>query len=59
MYEEMREEDIWESRDRKVSKRRKIKNLNKNYGPVTAKKTKKPRVTENRKLEDLDLDEIY
>lgn len=59
MYEEMGEYDLWESRDRKVNKRRNIKNLNKNYSPGTEKKTEKPRVTENRKLTDWDSDDIF
>lgn len=59
MYEEMGEDDLWESRDRKVNKRRNIKNLNKNYSPGTEKKTEKPRVTENRKLTDWDSDDIF
>ena len=57
MYEEMPEEDIWESRDRKVENRRKINNLNKDYRPGPTKKTQKPRVTENRKLADLESDD--
>ena len=59
MYEEMGEDDLWESRDRKVNKRRNIKNLNRNYSPGTEKKTEKPRVTENRKLTDWDSDDIF
>lgn len=59
MYEEMGDDDLWESRDRKVNNRRNIKNLNKRYSPVTEKKTVKPRVTENRKLAEWDLDDIF
>jgi hypothetical protein len=54
VYEEIGEDDLWESRDRKVNNRRNIKNLNKNYSPGTEKKTEKPRVTENRKLTNWD-----
>jgi hypothetical protein len=59
VYEEMGDDDLWESRDRKVNNRRNIKNLNKNYSPVTEKKTVKPRVTENRKLTEWDSDDIF
>lgn len=50
---------MWESRDRKVNKRRSIKHINKNYTPTGVKKVEKPRVIENRKLSELDLDEIF
>ena len=50
--------EAWESRDRKVKKRRKVKNMNKGYPPLKSKKAQKPRVLNNRKLSDLDLDEI-
>ena len=53
------EEEMWESRDRKVNKRRNIKHINKNYTPTSMKKVAKPRVIENRKLSELDLDEIF
>jgi len=53
------EEEMWESRDRKVNKRRNIKHINKNYTPTGTKKVIKPRVIENRKLSELDLDEIF
>jgi hypothetical protein len=59
VYEEMGDDDLWESRDRKVNNRRNMKNLNKNYSPVTEKKTVKPRVTENRKLTEWDSDDIF
>jgi hypothetical protein len=49
----------WESRDRKVKKRRSIKNMNRTYTPVKSKKEQKPRVSENRKLSELDFDEIF
>jgi hypothetical protein len=48
----------WESRDRKVKKRRSIKKLNRNYTPVGSKKELKPRVSQNRRVSDMDLDEI-
>ena len=54
-----KEEAMWESRDRKVNKRRNIKHINKNYVPTSTKKVAKPRVIENRKLSELDLDEIF
>ena len=50
--------EAWESRDRKVKKRRKVKNMNRTYTPVKSKKEQKPRVSENRKLSELDFDEI-
>lgn len=53
------DEEMWESRDRKVNKRRNIKHINKNYTPTSMKKVAKPRVIENRKLSELDLDEIF
>jgi hypothetical protein len=53
------DEEMWESRDRKVNKRRNIKYINKNYTPTSTKKVAKPRVIENRKLSELDLDEIF
>ena len=53
------DEKMWESRDRKVNKRRNIKHMNKNYTPTGTKKVVKPRVVENRKLSELDLDEIF
>lgn len=53
------EEETWESRDRKVNKRRSMKHINKNYTPTSTKKVAKPRVIENRKLSELDLDEIF
>ena len=49
------EEETWESRDRKVNKRRSMKHINKNYTPTGTKKVAKPRVIENRKLSELDL----
>lgn len=49
----------WESRDRKVKKRRNMKNMNKVYLSIKAKKAEKPRVSQNRKLSELDFDEIF
>jgi len=49
----------WESRDRKVKKRRNIKNMNRNYTPVMSKKELKPRVSQNRQISNLDLDDIF
>jgi len=49
----------WESRDRKVKKRRNIKNMNKVYPSLKSKKAQKPRVSQNRKLSELDFDEIF
>jgi len=49
----------WESRDRKVKKRRNIKNMNKVYPSLKSKKEQKPRVSQNRKLSELDFDEIF
>ena len=49
----------WESRDRKVKNRRNIKNMNKVYPSLKSKKEQKPRVSQNRKLSELDFDEIF
>jgi hypothetical protein len=49
----------WESRDRKVQKRRNIKNMNRQYSPVKSKKVQKPRVSKNRQLSEMDFDEIF
>ena len=49
----------WESRDRKVKNRRNIKNMNKVYPSLKSKKEQKPRVSQNRQISNLDLDDIF
>ena len=49
----------WEVRDRKIKKRRTLKNMNKVYPSTKSKKVQKPRVYQNRNLSELDFDEIF
>jgi len=49
----------WKSRDRKVKKRRNIKNMNRDFPSPQSKKARKPRVSENRNSSDADFEEIF
>jgi len=49
----------WKSRDRKVKKRRNIKNMNRDFLSPQSKKARKPRVSENRNSSDADFEEIF
>jgi len=52
--------EAWENRDRKITKRRRLKSMNKLDSPTpNPKKNKKPRISEIKLLADLDLDEIF
>ena len=52
--------EAWENRDGKITKRRRLKSMNKLDPPTpNPKKSKKPRISEIKLLADLDLDEIF